>query len=117
MPGKFFVVQELDDTDDVNRKGVLRLATKCFNKMLEVDSSKWMQVFASISLVELDEQLMKVPNLSESEFGILHMIISTCMPGLEEVAKSVNYPKLFQLLYEVFLHQCFLLKNLLLQKF
>tara|TARA_B100000965_G_scaffold395170_1_gene408328 strand:- start:3258 stop:5831 length:2574 start_codon:yes stop_codon:yes gene_type:complete len=63
-----FTAQELDDTDDVNRKGVLRLATKCFNKMLEVDSSKWMQVFASISLVELDEQLMKVPNLSESEF-------------------------------------------------
>ena len=64
-----FAVQELDDTDDVNRKGVLILAIKCFDKMLEVESSKWMQVFASISLAELDEQLMKVPNLSESEFG------------------------------------------------
>ena len=62
-------VQELDDTNDVSRKGLLRLAIKCFDKMLEVDSSKWMQVFGSISLVELDEQLMKVPNLSESEFG------------------------------------------------
>lgn len=61
--------KDLDDTDDVNRKGVLSLAIKCFDKMLEVKSSKWMQVFASISLVELDEQLMKVPNLSESEFG------------------------------------------------
>ena len=32
-----------------------------------------------------------------AEFGIMHMISSTCMPGLEEVSKSVNYPKLFQL--------------------
>ena len=37
------------------------------------------------------------PTIAASEFGILHMISSTCMPGLEEVAKSVNYPKLFQL--------------------
>ena len=37
------------------------------------------------------------PTLAASEFGIMHMISSTCMPGLEEVAKSVNYPKLFQL--------------------
>ncbi len=37
------------------------------------------------------------PTLAASEFGIMHMISSTCMPGLEEVAKIVNYPKLFQL--------------------
>ena len=37
------------------------------------------------------------PTLAASEFGIMHMISSTCMPGLEEVAKSVNYPKLYQL--------------------
>ena len=37
------------------------------------------------------------PTLAASEFGIMHMISSTCMPGLEEVAKSVNCPKLFQL--------------------
>ena len=37
------------------------------------------------------------PTIAASEFGIMHMISSTCMPGLEEVAKSVNYPKLFQL--------------------
>ncbi len=37
------------------------------------------------------------PTLAASQFGIMHMISSTCMPGLEEVAKSVNYPKLFQL--------------------
>ena len=37
------------------------------------------------------------PTLAASKFGIMHMISSTCMPGLEEVAKSVNYPKLFQL--------------------
>ena len=37
------------------------------------------------------------PTLAASEFGVMHMISSTCMPGLVEVAKSVNYPKLFQL--------------------
>ena len=37
------------------------------------------------------------PTIAASEFGIMHMISSTCMPGLQEVAKSVNYPKLFQL--------------------
>ena len=37
------------------------------------------------------------PTLAASEFGVMHMISSTCMPGLEEVAKSVNYPKCFQL--------------------
>jgi glycolate oxidase len=37
------------------------------------------------------------PTIAASEFGIMHMISSTCMPGLEEVAKCVNYPKLFQL--------------------
>ena len=37
------------------------------------------------------------PTIAASEFGILHMISSTCKPGLEEVARSVNYPKLFQL--------------------
>ncbi len=37
------------------------------------------------------------PTIAASEFGVMHMISSTCMPGLEEVAKSVNYPKLFQL--------------------
>lgn len=37
------------------------------------------------------------PTFAASEFGVMHMISSTCMPGLEEVAKSVNYPKCFQL--------------------
>ena len=37
------------------------------------------------------------PTLAASKFGIMHMTSSTCLPGFEEVAKSVNYPKLFQL--------------------
>ena len=37
------------------------------------------------------------PTLAAAEFGAMHMISSTCMPGLEEVAKSANYPKCFQL--------------------
>ena len=39
----------------------------------------------------------EAPTKAASEFGIMHMISSTCMPGFEQVAKSVNYPKLFQL--------------------
>ena len=38
-----------------------------------------------------------VPTRAAARFGILHMISSTCAPGLEEVAREVNYPKIFQL--------------------
>ena len=49
------------------------------------------------SMQEFVDGAGTAPTLAASEFGIMHMISSTCMPGLEEVAKSVNYPKLFQL--------------------
>ena len=39
----------------------------------------------------------EAPTKAAAEFGVMHMISSTCMPGFEQVAKSVNYPKLFQL--------------------
>lgn len=38
-----------------------------------------------------------VPTRAAARFGALHMLSSTCKPGLEEVAASVDYPKLFQL--------------------
>ncbi len=37
------------------------------------------------------------PTKAASKFGIMHMTSSTCSPGFEQVAKSVNYPKFFQL--------------------
>ena len=37
------------------------------------------------------------PTIAAAEFGIMHMTSSTCLPGFEEVAKSIDYPKLFQL--------------------
>jgi glycolate oxidase len=37
------------------------------------------------------------PTTAAANFGIMHMTSSTCLPGFEEVAKSVDYPKLFQL--------------------
>ena len=39
----------------------------------------------------------QVPTKAAARFGILHMISSTCAPGLEEVAQCVRYPKIFQL--------------------
>ena len=49
------------------------------------------------SMQDFVEDAGEAPTKAASEFGIMHMISSTCMPGFEQVAKSVNYPKLFQL--------------------
>ncbi len=37
------------------------------------------------------------PTLAAAKFGVLHMLSSACAPGLEAVAQSVAYPKIFQL--------------------
>jgi glycolate oxidase len=37
------------------------------------------------------------PTLAAARFGVLHMLSSACAPGLEAVAESVEYPKIFQL--------------------
>jgi isopentenyl diphosphate isomerase/L-lactate dehydrogenase-like FMN-dependent dehydrogenase len=37
------------------------------------------------------------PTLAAAKFGALHMLSSACAPGLEAVAQSVDYPKIFQL--------------------
>jgi len=38
-----------------------------------------------------------VPTKAAARFGVMHMLSSTCHPGLEEVAAAVDYPKIFQL--------------------
>jgi isopentenyl diphosphate isomerase/L-lactate dehydrogenase-like FMN-dependent dehydrogenase len=38
-----------------------------------------------------------VPTKAAARFGAMHMLSSTCQPGLEEVAGAVDYPKIFQL--------------------
>src|SRR5262245_38108827 len=37
------------------------------------------------------------PTKAAASFGALHMLSSACAPGLEAVAKSIDYPKIFQL--------------------
>jgi isopentenyl diphosphate isomerase/L-lactate dehydrogenase-like FMN-dependent dehydrogenase len=37
------------------------------------------------------------PTKAAAKFGALHMLSSACAPGLEVVAQSVDYPKIFQL--------------------
>ena len=37
------------------------------------------------------------PTLAAARFGVLHMLSSACAPGLEAVAQSVDYPKIYQL--------------------
>jgi glycolate oxidase len=37
------------------------------------------------------------PTRAAARTGVLHMLSSVCAPGLEEVAKAVDYPKFFQL--------------------
>lgn len=37
------------------------------------------------------------PTLAAAEFGVLHMLSSSCAPGLEAVAAAVDHPKIFQL--------------------
>src|SRR5262245_61749680 len=37
------------------------------------------------------------PTLAAAKFGALHMLSSACAPGLEAVAQSVDYPKVYQL--------------------
>jgi glycolate oxidase len=37
------------------------------------------------------------PARAAAKFGVLHMLSSACAPGLEAVAKCVDYPKIFQL--------------------
>ena len=49
------------------------------------------------SMQDFVEGAGEAPTKAAAEFGVMHMISSTCMPGFEQVAKSVNYPKLFQL--------------------
>ena len=48
------------------------------------------------SMQDFVEGAGEAPTKAAAEFGVMHMISSTCMPGFEQVAKSVNYPKLFQ---------------------
>ena len=37
------------------------------------------------------------PTRAAAKFGALHMLSSACAPGLEAVAQSVDYPKIYQL--------------------
>ena len=37
------------------------------------------------------------PTRAAARTGVIHMLSSVCAPGLEEVAKAVDYPKFFQL--------------------
>lgn len=39
----------------------------------------------------------EAPARAAARFGVLHMLSSACAPGLEAVAKCVDYPKIFQL--------------------
>lgn len=37
------------------------------------------------------------PTLAAAQAGVVHMLSSVCPPGLEEVARAIDYPKFFQL--------------------
>jgi isopentenyl diphosphate isomerase/L-lactate dehydrogenase-like FMN-dependent dehydrogenase len=39
----------------------------------------------------------EAPTRAAAEFGAVHMLSSACAPGLEAVAKCVDYPKIYQL--------------------
>lgn len=49
------------------------------------------------SLEDIVEEGGTAPTRAAAEFGILHMLSSVAVPGLEKVAAAVDYPKLFQL--------------------
>jgi isopentenyl diphosphate isomerase/L-lactate dehydrogenase-like FMN-dependent dehydrogenase len=49
------------------------------------------------SFQDFDSDGGVVPTRAAARFGAMHMLSSTCKPGLEEVAAAVDYPKLFQL--------------------
>jgi len=49
------------------------------------------------SLQDMVEDGGVSPTLAASEFGVLHMLSSSCAPGLETVAEAVDHPKIFQL--------------------
>lgn len=49
------------------------------------------------SLQDLIPEGATVPTKAAAEFGNMHMLSSVAKPGLEKVAESINYPKLFQL--------------------
>lgn len=49
------------------------------------------------SLQDLVSEGATIPTLAAAEFGNMHMLSSVAKPGLEKVATSVDYPKLFQL--------------------
>ncbi|MDC0092991.1 alpha-hydroxy-acid oxidizing protein [Alphaproteobacteria bacterium] len=77
----------LRDVENVN------LSSKLFGHELRIPV-----ILAPIgSMQDFVEGAGVAPTKAASKFGIMHMISSTCMPGFEEVARSVNYPKLFQL--------------------
>ena len=77
----------LRDVEKVN------LSSKLFGHELRIPV-----ILAPIgSMQDFVEGAGEAPTKAASEFGVMHMISSTCMPGFEQVAKCVNYPKLFQL--------------------
>ncbi len=49
------------------------------------------------SLEDLIPEGATIPTQAAAEFGCMHMLSSVAKPGLEKVAQSVDYPKLFQL--------------------
>ena len=77
----------LRDVENVN------LSSKLFGHELRIPV-----ILAPIgSMQDFVEGAGEAPTKAASKFGVMHMISSTCMPGFEQVAKCVNYPKLFQL--------------------
>ncbi|GAB4236950.1 MAG: alpha-hydroxy acid oxidase [Methyloligellaceae bacterium] len=49
------------------------------------------------SLQDLVEGGGTVPTRAAARFGCLHMLSSVCAPGLEEVARAADHPKIFQI--------------------
>jgi len=49
------------------------------------------------SLQDLIPEGATIPTQAAAEFGNMHMLSSVAKPGLEKVAESADYPKLFQL--------------------
>ena len=69
------------------------LTTELFNHKLRIPL-----ILAPIgSMQDFVDGAGVAPTIAAADFGIMHMTSSTCLPGFEEVAKSIDYPKLFQL--------------------
>lgn len=49
------------------------------------------------SLEDIVQEGGTAPTRAAADFGVLHMLSSVAVPGLEKVAAAVDYPKLFQL--------------------